>query len=104
MPQIPLTELGKVMQACPEKNGHSLDPSDWAVFREQAHRMLDDMLDYTKDIRQRAVWQPIPAEVRERFRAALPAGPSSLADIHQEFVKYILPFAVGNAHPGFMGW
>ena len=82
----------------------TLDPRDWDAFRAQAHRMLDDILDYTQDIRQRPVWQPIPQEVRQRFRSALPAGPSSLAEIHQEFMNYILPFAVGNAHPGFMGW
>jgi glutamate/tyrosine decarboxylase-like PLP-dependent enzyme len=66
--------------------------------------MLDDILGYTRDIRQRPVWQPIPGEVRERFRGPVPAAPSSLAEVHREFMNYILPFAVGNVHPGFMGW
>ncbi|MFZ0312511.1 MAG: pyridoxal-dependent decarboxylase [Candidatus Korobacteraceae bacterium] len=66
--------------------------------------MLDDILDYTKNIRQRPVWQPIPDEVRQRFRAVVPVQASSLADVHQEFMRYILPFAAGNVHPGFMGW
>ncbi|HLW87094.1 MAG TPA: pyridoxal-dependent decarboxylase [Terriglobales bacterium] len=83
----------------------TLDPSDWKAFRTQAHGMLDDMLDYTQSIRQRPVWQPIPDEVRARFRGVtVPLGPSPLAEVHQEFMNYILPFAVGNAHPGFMGW
>jgi aromatic-L-amino-acid/L-tryptophan decarboxylase len=89
-------------------SGHqaqTLDPADWESFRTQAHRMLDDILDYTRNIRQRPVWQPIPDEVRERFRGSqLPVTSSPLADVHQEFMKYILPFAVGNVHPGFMGW
>ena len=34
----------------------------------QAHRMLDDILKQHKDIRERPVWQPIPDEVRDRFR------------------------------------
>ena len=49
----------------------TLDPPIGRAFRTQAHRMLDDMLDYTQNIRQRPVWQPIPEEVRERFREAL---------------------------------
>jgi len=66
--------------------------------------MLDDILDYTKNIRQRPVWQPIPDEVRQRFRSAIPVQASSLAEVHREFMQYILPFAAGNVHPGFMGW
>jgi aromatic-L-amino-acid/L-tryptophan decarboxylase len=81
-----------------------LDPSDWPVFRTQAHRMLDDILDYVENIRERPVWQPIPDEVRSRFRGAVPETPSDLASVHQEFMEYILPFATGNVHPGFMGW
>src|SRR5580693_8136314 len=81
-----------------------LDPEDWPEFRRQAHRMLDDMVDYLENIRERPVWQPIPEAVRERFRAELPQGPSDLAAVHEEFTRYILPFAAGNVHPGFMGW
>ncbi len=89
----------------PGDEAHTLDPSDWESFRAQAHRMLDDVLDYTKDIRQRPVWRPIPDEVRAHFRSSsVPLGPSPLAEVHQEFMNYILPFAVGNVHPGFMGW
>ena len=33
----------------------SLDPCDWKGFREQAHRMLDDMLGYIETIRERPV-------------------------------------------------
>jgi glutamate/tyrosine decarboxylase-like PLP-dependent enzyme len=84
--------------------GHSLDPSDWPAFRSQAHRMLDDILDYVENIRERPVWQPIPEEVRSRFRGDVPEIPSDLAAVHAEFMRNILPFATGNVHPGFMGW
>jgi glutamate/tyrosine decarboxylase-like PLP-dependent enzyme/glutathione synthase/RimK-type ligase-like ATP-grasp enzyme len=84
---------------------HNLDPSDWPAFRALAHEMLDDMLDYVRDIRQRPVWRPIPEETRAHFRnGAVPLAPSPLADVHQEFLDRILPYAVGNVHPGFMGW
>jgi len=82
----------------------SLDPPDWDSFRAQAHRMLDDILDYTQNIRERPVWQPIPDEVRQHFQDSPPSAPSALAEVHREFMNYILPFAAGNVHPGFMGW
>jgi aromatic-L-amino-acid decarboxylase len=82
----------------------TLDPADWKHFREQAHSMLDDMLDYVENIRERPVWQPIPTEVRERFYSAVPFAPSDLSAVHDEFMRYVLPFGSGNSHPGFMGW
>ncbi|MGT2452459.1 hypothetical protein ACU4GI_03780 [Cupriavidus basilensis] len=82
----------------------SLDPVDWSGLRAQGHRMLDDMLDYLQGIRERPVWQPIPDAVRGRFREPLPRQGSGLDQVHQTFMDSILPFAVGNAHPGFMGW
>ena len=85
-------------------SGHSLDPADWPAFRRQAHAMLDDMLGYLENIRDRPVWQPIPAAIRAGFSGKIPIAPAPLAEIHDEFMRSILPFAVGNAHPGFMGW
>jgi glutamate/tyrosine decarboxylase-like PLP-dependent enzyme len=73
-------------------------------MRRQAHVMLDDMLDYVGHIRERPVWQPIPDEVRARFRAPLPRGPSALADVYGEFARDVVPYTVGNVHPGFMAW
>ena len=82
----------------------NLDPADWQAFRAQAHRMLDDMLDYLERIRERPVWRPIPDEVRARIREPLPAKPMPLAEVHAAFLQDVLPYAVGNCHPGFMGW
>ncbi|MGH6725674.1 MAG: pyridoxal phosphate-dependent decarboxylase family protein [Pseudolabrys sp.] len=85
-------------------SGGSLDPADWRSARAQGHRMLDDILDYIENIRERPVWQPIPDAERARFRDAVPTGPSDLAAVHDEFMRHILPYATGNTHPGFMGW
>lgn len=82
----------------------SLDPDDWNALRAQGHRMLDDMFDYFEQLRTRPVWQPAPDTVRDTFRRPLPHAPGDLADAHQQFMENILPYAVGNAHPGFMGW
>src|ERR1700728_935904 len=88
----------------PSMPAESLDPEDWPSFRTQAHRMLDDALDYIEHIRERPVWQPIPAEVRGRFCEPVPPAPSDLAEVHARFLSDILPYATGNTHPGFMGW
>jgi glutamate/tyrosine decarboxylase-like PLP-dependent enzyme len=66
--------------------------------------MLDDILDYTEHIRERPVWQAIPDEVRTQFQQALPTAPTDLSLVHQQFMQNILPYSVGNTHPGFMGW
>jgi aromatic-L-amino-acid decarboxylase len=83
---------------------HSLDPSDWDAFRRQSHQALDDMLDYVATIRKRPVWQPAPQSTENQFRSGLPTAQSTLATALATFQQHILPYAVGNAHPGFMGW
>ena len=85
-------------------SGETLDPTDWTAFRAQAHAMLEDILDYTQHLRQRPVWQPIPNEVKERFVEKLPAHGSELSGLHQRFLTEIMPYSIGNSHPGFMGW
>ena len=86
------------------ESSETLDPKNWDDIRAQGHRMLDDMIDYAANIRDRPVWQPIPDEVRARFRAALPRQPSDLGDVYREFSDYVVPYTTGNVHPGFMGW
>lgn len=82
----------------------SLDPSDWSAFREHSHRALDTILDYLYDIRQRPVWQRLPEASQGQFRRALPRDPTPLPEVLSVFEQHILPYAVGNSHPGFMGW
>jgi glutamate/tyrosine decarboxylase-like PLP-dependent enzyme len=82
----------------------SLDPADWDAFRAQAHRMLDDMVDFLAGVRDRPVWQPVPDAVKARLAAALPVAPTPLDQVYAEFKDLILPYATGNIHPGFLGW
>lgn len=81
-----------------------LDPTDWEALRAQAHRMLDQSLDFIQGIRQRPVWRPMPPEVRQAFDAALPRAGQALGTIDAEFRRLVEPFGSGNLHPGFMGW
>ena len=82
----------------------TLDPIDWSEIRAQGHRMLDDMFGHIEKLRSRPVWRPMPDEVRESFQQPLPRSPSSLASVHDEFIDHVVPYALGNAHPAFMGW
>jgi aromatic-L-amino-acid decarboxylase len=82
----------------------TLDPQDWDETRKLGHRMLDDMLDYIATIRERPVWQPIPDVVRAQFRDGLPREATDLADVYRTFSDFVVPYATGNVHPGFMGW
>jgi aromatic-L-amino-acid decarboxylase len=86
------------------ESSETLDPQNWDDIRAQGHRMLDDMLDYAANIRERPVWSPIPDSVRARFREALPHAPTGLDEVYREFNDFIVPYATGNVHPGFMGW
>jgi aromatic-L-amino-acid/L-tryptophan decarboxylase len=88
----------------PSESSETLDPQDWDDIRALGHRMLDDMIDYAANIRDRPVWQPIPHDVRARFHAELPRRPSELCEVYREFTDFIVPYATGNVHPGFMGW
>jgi aromatic-L-amino-acid decarboxylase len=82
----------------------ALDPGDWNGFRQQSHRMLDDMLRHMETLRTRPVWQIIPDEVRAKFCQSMPQGPMELFEVHEEFMTSIVPYTSHNAHPGFLGW
>ncbi len=62
------------------------------------------MLDYIATIRERPVWQQAPKSTEGQFQSRLPSAPSTLANTLGMFQQHILPYAVGNTHPGFMGW
>jgi glutamate/tyrosine decarboxylase-like PLP-dependent enzyme len=80
----------------------SLDPADWTDLRALGHRMMDDMFDHLAGLRDRPLWQP-PPDSPELSRA-LPRGPTDPAEVYDDFRRLVLPYSVGNLHPGFMGW
>ncbi len=82
----------------------SLDPVDWGDLRRDGHRMLDDMFDHMETLRKQPVWRAPPPDRLSGICEALPREPMPLADVHAQFMRSILPYSSGNAHPGFMGW
>ena len=81
-----------------------LDPQDWSELRQLGHRMVDDMIDHLATIAQRPVWQPIPSEVRQRFRTSPPVDGEGAEKAYEDFRRYVLPYAEGNLHPRFWAW
>jgi len=50
------------------------------------------------------VWQPVPAEVRQRLQAPAPQLPEGAGHAYAEFKRDILPYPMGNIHPRFWAW
>jgi glutamate/tyrosine decarboxylase-like PLP-dependent enzyme len=82
----------------------TLDPEDWEPIRALGHRMLDDMLDYMKTVRERPAWQHAPDQVKAHFNRPLPLDPQPPEEIYEEFLENVLPYPIGNIHPRFWGW
>ena len=53
----------------------TLDPDDWEAMRALGHQMVDDMLDFVKEIRERPVWQHAQIDVKEHFDSPPPLEP-----------------------------
>ncbi len=82
----------------------TLDPTDWSDVRALAHRVVDDSIDYLRDIRKRPVWQEMPAEVESVFEELLPHAPTPLNEVYQQISDNLMPYPMGNIHPRFWSW
>ncbi len=82
----------------------TLDPEDWDGFRAEAHRALDDAIDFLRDARERPVWRPVPASVRAALATPPPQHAQPFAEVYRDFAQLILPYSTGNTHPRFFGW
>ncbi|MBZ9871608.1 aspartate aminotransferase family protein [Mesorhizobium sp. BR1-1-9] len=82
----------------------TLDPLDWADVQVLSHRVVDDAVDYLRDVRDRPVWRDVPADVREVFAAPLPRTPARLAAVYGEVSRTVMSYPMGNIHPRFWAW
>ena len=85
-------------------NEESLDPQDWEAMRTLGRQMVDDMMDYLEGIRERPVWQPMPADIQTYLNVPVPQEPAKPEAVYQDFLDYVLPYPFGNIHPRFWGW
>ena len=81
-----------------------LDPADWEAVRALGHRMMDDMINHLRDLRQIPAWQKMPPEVRAGLHQPLPEQPTDPAAIYRDISELVTPYVTGNTHPRFMGW
>ena len=82
----------------------TLDPQDWGELRDLGHRMVDDMLEWLRTVRERPAWQPMPPDARAAFDAPAPRRPAGAEAAYRAFVEQVLPYPMGNVHPRFWGW
>lgn len=82
----------------------SLDPPDWNELRRLGHRMVDEMMTWLETLRDRPVWQRMPDAVRMRFTGPAPRLPQGAQQAYADFMRDVLPYPTGNAHPRFWGW
>jgi glutamate/tyrosine decarboxylase-like PLP-dependent enzyme len=82
-----------------------LDPQDWESYRALAHRMVDDSLDYLRDVRERPAWRPMPGAVRSALGTEpLPREGRGEEATYADFLELVRPYPNGNIHPRFWGW
>ena len=82
----------------------TLDPRDWEAMRSLGHRMVDDMLSWLETVRERKVWEPVPAAVKAHLQQPLPLEGELPEAIYEDFRANILPYPMGNVHPRFWSW
>src|SRR4051812_14584107 len=82
----------------------TLDPADWTEVQGLSHQIVDDAVDYLRDVRDRPVWREMPADVKAFFTTPLPRSPSPLSDIYRDVAGTVMTYPRGNVHPRFWGW
>lgn len=82
----------------------TLDPPSWEEFRTHSHRVLDELLEWLRTVRDRPAWQAVPADVRQAFQSPVPEQGEGIAAVWDDFRRLVLPYPWGNIHPRFWGW
>ena len=90
-----------VSNALPEE---TLDPENWSEALALSHQIVNDAVAYLRDVRDRPVWQEMPADVRSRFSAPLPRAPEPFGNIYQMITETVMRYPMGNIHPRFWSW
>lgn len=82
----------------------TLDPEDWEDHRAVAHQMVDDAVDYIRELRSRPLWQDMPQDLRARFHEGVPENGQPINEVYRQIVADVLPYPMGNIHPRFWMW
>ncbi len=90
------------MSARPDEE--SLDPESWDAMRALGHRMVDDMMGFLEQVRDRPAWQPVPDSAKAALARPIPRAPEGAEQAYADFLTHVLPYPLGNIHPRFWGW
>lgn len=82
----------------------SLDPEDWAAFRQRAHHMLDMALNHAEETGEGRVWTPVPADTKDALAESVPMEAQGTDKTCEDLIANVLPYGTGNTHPRFFGW
>jgi glutamate/tyrosine decarboxylase-like PLP-dependent enzyme len=82
-----------------------LGTGDLEDFRATGHALVDAIADHLGALPEQPVWRPLPHDLRaEILSLPLPEGATGLGPIAETMTRDVLPYAMGNGHPGFFGW
>src|SRR3990170_676421 len=73
-------------------------------MRSLGHRMIDDMVNYLGEVREKPVWRNIPEDTKQFLRQPVPLEAHDPDKVYEEFLQHIFPYPLGNIHPRFWGW
>ena len=74
-------------------------------FRTEAHRLVDWMADYLRDVgERRVVPQVTPGAIRHQLPASAPAAGEPFATLMADFERIVLPGMTHWNHPGWFGY
>jgi glutamate/tyrosine decarboxylase-like PLP-dependent enzyme len=82
----------------------TLDPGDWAELQALSHQIIDDAIAHLRDVRERPVWQEMPADVRSFFAQPLPRSPMAPGQLYAQLREKLMAYPMGNIHPRFWAW
>jgi len=92
------------MEETETKTETGLDPANWDDIKLLGHRIIDDMVDYLKNIGEAKVWTPVPKSAKKEFEKPIPTKPGDIFEIYDDFKQHILPYHGGNIHPKYFAW
>ncbi|HTV24835.1 MAG TPA: pyridoxal-dependent decarboxylase [Polyangiaceae bacterium] len=88
-------------------DGADLDPrneDEWAALQRAGQRLLEHTLERYRQLRDRPVYEPVPARVKQSLTAAPPREGLGVEAALERALELIAPFGPGNVDPRFWGW
>ena len=82
----------------------TLDPEDWAEIRALGHEMVDDVIDYYKNIRDQPLIHAIPEKLIKELRKGVPQHPLGAKKTYQDLKDILQHTSRFNTHPRCWGF